>query len=73
MGLIDEEYGWPKKIEAENIKTLENLSPGHRCHPFVFRGPVCIAVSIMIGEYELIRKRLLGEPPSDAGSEEESC
>ena len=52
LGLVDEEYGWPKHVEVQGIKALEDLVPKWRCHPFIYRGSALLAVSIMIGEYE---------------------
>ena len=58
LGLIDPEYGWPKKIDMEHVGSIAELAPSHRQHPFVYRNDTCVAVSIQVSEYEMIKKRL---------------
>ena len=56
FGLIDEEYGWPREIQISDIRSVEDLTPSHRCHPIICRGRECLAMSIGWGEYELLKR-----------------
>jgi hypothetical protein len=54
FGLIDEEYGWPSPVQVEEVEDLLDLMPSHRRHPMFCRGNDCIAMSISLGEYDLL-------------------
>jgi len=58
VGLVDPEYGWPHVIDVGDVNTLNDIMPGYRLHPFLHRGSTCLAISITIHEYEMIRKRM---------------
>jgi hypothetical protein len=57
LGLYDEEYGWPHIIQTQDIKSVNDLLPGYRRHPFIFRKGGCLAGSIGIDEYRDIIKK----------------
>jgi len=57
FGLIDAEYGWPHPIPLADVKTVADLLPGYRRHPMIERGGECLAISISVGEYELLKQR----------------
>jgi hypothetical protein len=57
FGLIDEEYGWPHPMPISEVKTVSDLMPGYRRHPMIYRGSECLAISISVGEYELLKQR----------------
>ena len=57
LGLVDPEYGWPFPIEVKNIKSVSDIVPRWRGHPFICRNGVCLAVSIQMTEYEQIKKK----------------
>ena len=57
LGLIDEEYGWPDSVSADEIKELRDLTPGPRRHPFIERNGRPIAVGILTDEFEKILER----------------
>jgi hypothetical protein len=57
LGLVDPEYGWPKRVDAEQVDDVMALAPGYRRHPFIYHGGKCVAVGIHVCEYEEIRKR----------------
>jgi hypothetical protein len=48
----DKEYGWPQPIEADEVRSIEDVMPRHRRHPVVERNGKPIAMSISRGEYE---------------------
>ena len=56
LGLVDEEYGWPKRVELSEIKEVSDLAPSYRRHPFIYKGDRCVAAGIQVGEYEMIKK-----------------
>lgn len=58
LGLIDAEYGWPATIEIESINSVWDMAPGHRRHPFIFRGYVCLAGAVYVNEYQMIKTKL---------------
>jgi hypothetical protein len=55
FGLIDEEYGWPHLIQFSDVKEVSDLMPGYRRHPIICQGDHWLAMSISIGEYELLK------------------
>jgi hypothetical protein len=55
--LIDEEYGWPHLVQVSELKAVTDLMPGYRRHPLIYRGSDCLAMSISLGEYELLKQR----------------
>jgi len=57
MGLIDAEYGWPAPVQLADVRSVDDLRPSPRRHPFLFDGAACLAVSISAGEYAAIRRR----------------
>jgi hypothetical protein len=57
FGLIDAEYGWPHPIALSEVKTVSDLLPGYRRHPIIYCGGECLAISISVGEYELLKQR----------------
>jgi hypothetical protein len=57
FGLIDEEYGWPHPIQISEVKTVSDLMPGYRRHPMIYHGSDCLAMSISVGEYELLKQQ----------------
>jgi hypothetical protein len=57
FGLIDAEYGWPHPIDISEVKTVSDLMPGYRRHPMLYRGSECLALSISLGEYEILKQR----------------
>jgi hypothetical protein len=57
FGLIDEEYGWPHPVQVSELRTVSDLMPGYRRHPVIYRGTDCLAISISLGEYELLKKK----------------
>jgi hypothetical protein len=57
FGLIDEEYGWPHPVQVSEVKAVTVLMPGYRRHPLICRGSDCLAISIGVGEYELLKQR----------------
>ena len=54
FALIDEEYGWPYPVQVSDVKAVSDLMPTHRRHPLIYRGSDCLAMSISLGEYELL-------------------
>jgi hypothetical protein len=67
FGLIDEECGWPHPIQLSEVKTLSDLMPSHRRHPVIWRGADWLAISINLGEYELVkRNRAVADEGGDA-------
>jgi serine/threonine-protein kinase len=58
LGLVDEEYGWPKKVEVEQVRVINDIAPASRYHPFVQRDNQCVAVGISLWEYEKIKQRI---------------
>jgi hypothetical protein len=56
FGLIDEEYGWPHPIQVSEVKALSDLMPGYRRHPMIYRDSDCLAISISLAEYELLKQ-----------------
>jgi hypothetical protein len=36
LELFDEEYGWAKFIDVEEINNVEKIQPGNRSHPFIY-------------------------------------
>jgi hypothetical protein len=50
----DEEYGWPVKIKASLVKTIDELLPTYRRHPIVWRYGAPVAMSINRREYDLL-------------------
>lgn len=59
VGLYDEEYGWPARVEAD--APVAEFVPGARRHPFIHRGDRLLAVSVSRGEYD----DLVGTPRED--------
>lgn len=57
LGLVDPEYGWPERVEAEKVNDVMELAPGPRRHPFIFHRGKCVAVGIQMDEYEDIKKK----------------
>lgn len=57
FGLINAEYGWPYFIPISDVKTVSDLIPGYRRHPMIYRGNECLALSISVGEYEILKHR----------------
>jgi hypothetical protein len=57
VGLIDEEYGWPHLVHVSELKAVYDLLPAYRRHPLIYRESDCLAMSISIGEYELLKNR----------------
>lgn len=57
LGLLGEGYGWPIMINYERIKKVEDITPTHRKHPFIYSGTNCVAVGIQISEYALIKEK----------------
>jgi hypothetical protein len=57
LGLVDPEYGWPKRVDAEHVEDVMALAPGYRRHPFIYHRGECVAVGIQVGEYEEIKER----------------
>ena len=57
FGLIDAEYGWPHPIPLSDVTTVADLLPGYRRHPMICRGSECLAISISVGEYEILKQR----------------
>ena len=57
FALIDEEYGWPHPIQVSDVKAVSDLMPTHRRHPLIYRGNDCLAISISLGEYQLLKQR----------------
>jgi hypothetical protein len=55
-GLYDGEYGWPVFVDVGAIRGADDLAPGRRRHPHIARGGTILAVSVMIGEYEEIKR-----------------
>ena len=55
LGLIDPEYGWPQRVDAETVDNVMALAPGHRRHPFIYQNGECVAVGIQTCEYEEIK------------------
>jgi serine/threonine protein kinase len=66
----DPEYGWPVRVEVESIKSAADFCPGHRRHPFFTRGSLALAQSIMIREYDEIKREFFSNPANNAGSKE---
>ena len=60
LGLIDEEYGWPEPVQAGSIKTVWDIYPGPKCHPFIENESGCLAVGIQLGEYTRIKEKYFG-------------
>lgn len=58
IGLVDPEYGWPRLVRVEDVRTVADVAPGFRCHPMIMLEGQCVAASVMIGEYEMIRNNL---------------
>jgi len=46
LGLVDPEYGWPVDVEIDQVRSVADLRPGPRAHPFVRDGETCVAVAI---------------------------
>lgn len=57
LGLVDVEYGWPTRVDAERVDDVMALAPGYRRHPFIFHRDELVAVGIQMCEYEDIKKR----------------
>jgi hypothetical protein len=57
FALIDKEYGWPEPIQAADVRSAADLMPSYRRHPMLHRGADCLALSISLSEYELLRHR----------------
>ena len=58
LGLIDEEYGWPFSVSIDQVKSISDIAPGYRKHPFISDNNNHLAVSIQKSEYEIIKKKL---------------
>ncbi|OLS27030.1 MAG: hypothetical protein HeimC3_04970 [Candidatus Heimdallarchaeota archaeon LC_3] len=58
LGLYDEEYGWPTQIMFEDVKSISDVAPSRRRHPFLFLNRKCVAVSIYNSEYQKIKELL---------------
>jgi hypothetical protein len=56
FGLIDEEYGWPRPIQVADVRAVPDLMRGRRYHPLLFQGDDCVALSISLEEYNLLRQ-----------------
>jgi hypothetical protein len=56
FALIDEEYGWPHPIQVSDVEAVSDLMPSRRRHPLIYRGSDCLAMSISLGEYELLKQ-----------------
>jgi hypothetical protein len=56
FGLIDQEYGWPHPVHVSELKAVTDLMPGYRRHPLIYRESDCLAMSISLREYELLKK-----------------
>jgi hypothetical protein len=55
FGLIDEEYGWPHPVQLADVTRVEDVAPGYHCHPILYRGRECVAMSVSWWEYERVR------------------
>lgn len=54
--LIDDpEYGWPQIVQVDEVRSVEDVAPGYRSHPYLCRGQECVAMSVSWWEYELVR------------------
>jgi len=58
LGLIDEEYGWPDTVFADQITSVWDLAPSYRKHPFITLNSKCVAVGIQIVEYNMIMEKI---------------
>jgi hypothetical protein len=54
--LEDPEYGWPVRVDAEQVSEVMDLAPGPRRHPFIYLADQCVAVGIQTSEYEQIKQ-----------------
>jgi hypothetical protein len=59
----DPEYGWPVLVDVESIKSAADFSPGYKRHPTIARGSLFLARSIMIREYEQIKREFFSDHP----------
>jgi hypothetical protein len=68
FALVDDcEYGWPRLLEATEVRAAQDLMPGHRDHPVLRRGNELLAMSISLAEYELLpRDRQVGGGPLES-------
>jgi hypothetical protein len=57
IGLVDPEYGWPCEVRVEDARTAVDIAPGYRRHPMLMLDGECVAASVMIGEYRMIRAK----------------
>jgi hypothetical protein len=61
LGLVDEEYGWPKTVDADGVSCVSQMAPSYRTHPFIVRAGKTVAVGIQVCEYRDIRDQLQGK------------
>lgn len=53
-GLVDPEYGWPHRVNAEEVRSISDLAPGRHRHPFVYLHGRCVAIAVSLQEYRMI-------------------
>jgi hypothetical protein len=71
FGLNDEEYGWPAPVQVADVVTVDDVAPGYRRHPVLFRGKECVAMSVSWWEYEqLCRGRRSDDERGRSGARE---
>lgn len=63
LGLMDEEYGWPSYVSLAEVKSLGDIQPGYRRHPFIVRvdtdgKQTVLAVAVTTREYSRILDKL---------------
>ena len=58
LGLYDEEYGWPFSISLNQVKSVSDIKPSYRKHPFISGKNKNLAVSIQLSEYDVIKNRI---------------
>ncbi len=61
LGLVDAEYGWPTDVDLASVRTLEDVLPSPREHPFLRDGDTVVAIVVSAWEWTRIRARLRNE------------
>jgi len=50
---VDPEYGWPVRVDLNEVESAMDLAPGYRRHPLLHRGSgPPFAISLGLAEYE---------------------
>jgi len=54
------EYGWPARVDLEALASIDQLVPGRRRHPTIWRDGKPVAMAIMTGEFEDYVRQVVG-------------